>query len=71
MTSALRTTNNSVEKCPQCGAYWRDLSDREVIREGDQEMYRDQTLWIPVDDDTIGCMPKQWPEYRFRTRRPL
>lgn len=52
---------------------WREFTGtRELIEEGDEEMHKDyESHWFPVDDDCINTMPKMWPNYRFRTKRPL
>ena len=52
---------------------WREFTGTmELIEEGDEEMHKDyESHWFPVDDDCINTIPKQWSNYRFRTRRPL
>jgi hypothetical protein len=52
---------------------WRELGPDEVIRKGDEEMHKDQTMWFmfPVNDRAIGTRAGLWSNFRFRTRRPL
>jgi hypothetical protein len=56
----------STEPAPE----WRELGPDEVIQEGD-EHYIVNDYWQIAGNFYFGCKASQFPETRFRTRRPL
>jgi hypothetical protein len=51
---------------------WREFTGtRELIEEGDQVRYKLHTKWFPTKDVCHNTMTHLWPNYRFRTKRPL